>query len=198
MFLKAFFGISCIAFAFLYYYEWRVQKIRKAFLKKVKLDRFLEMVDLSISSVSSLLSFSSVVLSIWAGFGLLASRDIVAIYGEDVFMILATAALGLVFFAITLYIYHLCQFFSLENITEEQELEMRKDLFMKGETFFVFGTAFFLLTFLYSFVTMSAVLSPTVEAFIIIIVFGIAAIAFLVLLAIRKLWYIANLFGRIR
>lgn len=156
------------------------------------------MVDLSISSVSSLLSFSSVVLSIWAGFGLLASRDIVAIYGEDVFMILATAALGLVFFAITLYIYHLCQFFSLENITEEQELEMRKDLFMKGETFFVFGTAFFLLTFLYSFVTMSAVLSPTVEAFIIIIVFGIAAIAFLVLLAIRKLWYIANLFGRIR
>ena len=196
MFLKPFFGISFIAFAFLYYYEWRVGKVRRVFLKKVELDRFLEIVDLSISSVSSLLSFSAVVLSIWAGFGLLASPATVAAYGEDVFMIIATAALGLVFFAITLYIYHLCHFFSLENITDEQELEMRKDLFMRGETFFVFGTVFFLLTFLYSFVTMSAVLSPTLECLVVVITFGIAAIVLLILLAIRKLWYVVNLFRR--
>jgi hypothetical protein len=191
--LKPFFGISFIAFVLLYYYEWRVGKVRRAFLKKVRLDRFLEIVDLSISSVSSMLSFSSVVLSIWAGFGLIASPDIIRVYGEDVFMIIATASLSLVFFAITLYIYHLCHFFSLENITDEQELELRKDLFMRGETFFVFGTAFFLLTFLYSFVTMSAVLSPNLECLIVVVTFGIAAIILLVLLTIRRLWYFVNL-----
>lgn len=196
MFLKPFFGISFIAFALLYYYEWRVGKVRRVFLKKVELDRFLEMVDLSISSVSSMLSFSSVVLSIWAGFGLLASPDIIRVYGEDIFMIIATAALGLVLFAITLYIYHLCHFFSLENLTDEQELELRKDLFIRGETFFVFGTAFFLLTFVYSFVTMSAVLSPNLECLIVVVTFGISAIILLVLLAIRKLWYFVNLFRR--
>jgi hypothetical protein len=196
LFLKPFFGISFIAFALLYYYEWRVGKVRRVFLKKVELDRFLEMVDLSISSVSSMLSFSSVVLSIWAGFGLLASPDIIRVYGEDIFMIIATAALGLVLFAITLYIYHLCHFFSLENLTDEQELELRKDLFIRGETFFVFGTAFFLLTFVYSFVTMSAVLSPNLECLIVVVTFGISAIILLVLLAIRKLWYFVNLFRR--
>jgi len=197
LFLKLFFGISFIVFVFLYYYERRVEKVRRAFLKKVELNRFLEVVDLSISSVSILLSFSSVVFSIWAGFGLLSPSDITAVYGEDIFMIIATTALSLVFFAITLYIYHLCHFFNLENIIGERELEMRKDLFMKGETFFVFGTAFFLLTFLYSFVTMSAILSPTLECLVGVITFGTVVIILLVLLAVKRLWYIVNLLRRI-
>jgi len=196
LFLKIFFGVSLIAFAFLYYYERRVQKVRKAFLEKVKLKRFLEMVDLSIASVSSLLSFSAVVLSIWAGFGLLASPEIIRVYGEDMFMILATASLCLVFFAITLYVYHLCQFLSLPSVTDTEELETRKELFRGGETFFIFGTVFFLLTFLYSFVTLSAVLSPTPDCLIMVIAFGIVAIAFLVLVAVRKLWHIVGLFRR--
>lgn len=194
MFLKIFFGVSLVAFVFLYYYELRAQKVRKIFLEKVKLKRFLEMVDLSISSVSSLLSFSAVVLSIWAGFGLLASPEIIAVYGEDMFMILATASLCLVFFAVTLYVYHLCQFFSLPNVNDKEEFEERKELFKGGETFFIFGTVFFLLTFLYSFVTLSAVLSPTPDCLILVIVFGIVAIVFLVFMAVRRLWHIVGLF----
>jgi hypothetical protein len=197
LFLKIFFGISLVAFVFLYYYEWRVQKIRRTFLEKVKLKRFLEMVDQSISSVSSLLSFSAVVLSIWAGFGLLASPNIIRVYGEDIFMIFATASLCLVFFAITLYVYHLCQFFSLPIVTEKEAFEKRKELFRGGETFFIFGTVFFLLTFLYSFVTLSAVLSPTPECLIIVIVFGVVSIVFLIFMTVRKFWPIVSLIRRI-
>jgi len=194
LFLKIFLGISLVAFAFLYYYEWRVKKVRKAFLEKITPKRFLEMVDLSVSSVSSLLSFSAVVLSIWAGFGLLARSEIAVDYREDVFMVLATASLCLVFFAITLYVYHLCQFFSLPNASDEKVFEKRKELFRGGETFFIFGTVFFLLTFLYSFITLSAVLSPAPDCLIAVVVFGIVAIVFLVFMAVRKLWHIVGIF----
>ena len=196
MFLKIFFGVSLTAFIFLYLYEWRVERMRRAFLKNTSLKRFLEIVDLSVTSASSLLSFSSVVFSIWAGFGLIAPPEIKEVYGEDIFMILATASLCLVFYAITLYIYHLSQYFSVESENANRELEIRKDLFIRGESFFVFGTLYFLLTFLYSFVTLNSVLSPSLDCLIVVVSFGIITIIILIFVALRKLWHIFNLFGR--
>lgn len=184
-------------FVFLYYYEWRVERIRKVFLKNMEQDQFFRLLEVSISSVSNLLTLSSVVLSIWVGFGILAPHEIIAFYGEDIFMINATITFSLVFFAITLYIHHLCHYFNPENIGQEKILEVRKDLFLKASTFFIFGTVFFLLSFLYSFVIISVMLSPPLDCLAVVVIFGVVAISMLVFLAVKKLWYVLDILRQI-
>jgi len=190
MFLKFFLGINIIISVALALYERRAIILRRHFLAEVPQERFIAMVDTSIEGVIGLLSFSSVVFSIWAGFGFAASSEMKLLYGEDIFMILATCSLSLIFYGLTMYTYHLSQFLKFKQEKPSKELEFRKELFMRGETFFIFGTAFFLLTFLYSFITMTSVLAPSLDCLIATILFLVIVIFVLACTTAKKLWQI--------
>jgi hypothetical protein len=190
MYLKIFLGINIVSCVALALYEKRVASVRSHFLETVSLERFIEMVDTSMAGIVGLLSFTSVVLSIWAGFGFAAPTNMKSLYGEDIFMIIATCALALLFYAATLYAYHLSQFLKFKGEEPPKEFNFRKEIFIRGETFFIFGTAFFLLTCLYSVIMMSSVLSPSSDCLVAIILFFAVVVLTLTYTTASKLWQI--------
>lgn len=197
MFLKIFLGINIIASVALTIYEKKASPVRRHFLEGLSLKRFTDVVNTSITGVIGLLSFSSVVFSIWAGFGFAAPSEMKSLYGEDIFMILATCSLALFFYAVTMYAYHLSQFLKLKKEDSRTELKFRKNLFMRGETFFIFGTTFFLLTFIYSLITMASVLAPSFDCLVATILFLTFAIAILACTTAKELWQILTRFEKI-
>ncbi|MEM2143759.1 MAG: hypothetical protein QW279_00225 [Candidatus Jordarchaeaceae archaeon] len=196
MFLNIFATFSILFLMFLLFYEKRVRRVRRSFLENFDFDRFTDMVNCSMGSVTTMLSFSSVILSLWAGFALLANDEIKMVFGEDLFLIIIASALCITFFGATMFSYHLCLFFGSANITPQEELNMRKEIFVIGETFFIFGVIFFLLVMLYSIVTVSTFLSLSVQNLVIAAFITILAITALLAVAGKKLLRLIREFSR--
>ncbi|UCB60832.1 MAG: hypothetical protein JSW72_01855 [Candidatus Bathyarchaeota archaeon] len=190
MYLRLFLGINVVVFVALCIYDILVGDIRQSFLAETREERFLSFVDSSTEGVIGLLSFSSVVFSIWAGFGFTASTEMKQLYGEDIFIILVTCALAILLYGLTMYAYHLSQYIKFKKTDIKKEKTYRQEIFMRGETFFIFGTAYFLLTCLYSLITMASVLAPSTDCLYASIAFFVVALVALAILTGRKLWKI--------
>lgn len=187
MFLGYFLTISLFVSGLLVVYERRAIHTRRFFLQRTSPERFHDLTSLSLNSVTGLLSFSSVIFSIWAGFGLLAPLEVREVFSEDILVLLTTCALSMLCYAICFPVYHLAHYAKLEKNEKNKELRIKAELFIRGETFFMFGTAFFLLTFLFSFIIMFHILYPSITCFWAIICLIAAVIAILAILTFRDL-----------
>lgn len=143
-------------------YEDRATRVRRRFLESTSPEKFADLVHLSVTSSSSMLSFSGVIFSIWAAFALVAPLEIKEVYGESILAVLATCSVSILSYAASMYLYHLAHYIEFKRGEEKIERQSRMELYVKGTTFFVIGTAFFLLTFLFSFLIVSLTLVPMI------------------------------------
>lgn len=185
--LEVLLSIEVLAIVILFLYERRVIKMRRLFLKYTLPSEFADLIRLSLNSAMSMLSFSGVILSLWAGFGLIAPQMIKELYSGEILAVIVACSVATLSYAITVFIYHLARYMQFKKGETKEESKIRTELFIKGETFFMLGTVFFLLVFLFSLIIMPFILMPTFTQSFSIILLGFVPLIIVGLVAFRHL-----------
>jgi hypothetical protein len=115
---------------------------------------------------------------------LLAPPQLMKDFGEDIMMLLTTCSISLLCFGACIPIYHVAHYIKLEENRRDKEIHIKTELFIRGGSFFIFGTAFFLLTFFYSFIIMLHILLPSTSFLWIVILLATLVIVILITLTI--------------